>query len=163
MKIKFAGTEMQLLGNQIKIGEKAPNFTALNVDLQPISLNDYSGAVVINVVPSLDTGVCDLQTQRFNNELAGKNITVVTISNDLPFAQARWCGNVDLENVITLSDYKDNDFSTKYGTLIKELRLQTRAVIVINNDGYVTYTDYVEEITNHPNYNTAMEAINKVL
>jgi thiol peroxidase len=160
MKITFAGNEMNVLGNQYQVGDIAENFTALNGSLQPVSLNDFEGVKVLNIVPSIDTGVCDAQTRKFNQELNGvEGVDVITISNDLPFAQARWCGAAGLDNITILSDYKDNDFSTKFGTLIDELRLQMRAVLVLDKENKVILTDYVNEVTDHPKYEETIEFI----
>lgn len=117
--------------------------------------------MLISVVPSLDTGVCDAQTRRFNEEAAsfGDDVVVLTISMDLPFAQKRWCGANGIENVITLSDHRDASFGEAYGVLMKELRLLARSIFVINEAGEVTYTEYVPEGTNHPDYDRALEAL----
>ncbi len=162
MKVKFAGNELNLVGNQIKVGDKLPEVILTNTELEPVALTSYSGIKVISVVPSLDTGVCDLQTKMFNSELP-KDVTVITISNDLPFAQARWCGSSGLDNVITLSDYRDHGFGEAFGTLIKELKLQTRAVLVVNNENDVVYTEFLEEITNHPDYDKVKEVVNSLI
>lgn len=162
MKVKFANQDLELVGDIVKVGQKAPNFAAVKNDLSPISLYDFKGIKLISSVPSLDTGVCDLQTKKFNQELNDANVNVITISNDLPFAQARWCQNAGLENIITVSDYLNNDFASKYGTLIKELKLLTRAIFVVDKDNHIVYTEYLSEVSSHPNYAKAIEAVKKL-
>jgi thioredoxin-dependent peroxiredoxin len=158
--ITFKGNPVTLLGNEVKVGDKAPNFSVLANDLSPVTLDDSKGSVrLISVVPSLDTGVCDAQTRRFNEE-ADKldNVKVLTVSVDLPFAQKRWCGSNGIESVQTLSDHRDLSFGEAYGVAIQELRLLARAVFVIDSNDQVTYAEYVSEATNHPDYEAAIEA-----
>jgi thiol peroxidase len=145
----------------VKVGDIAPNFTVLANDLSSITLSESKGKVrLISVVPSLDTEVCDTQTRRFNEDTANiSHVEVLTISVDLPFAQNRWCGSNGLENVKTLSDHRDLSFGEAYGVHIKELRLLARAVFVIDSSDKVTYLEYVSEVTNHPDYNAAIEAV----
>ncbi|WP_059171401.1 thiol peroxidase [Bacillus sp. FJAT-27445] len=161
--ITFKGNPVTLLGNEVKVGEKAPSFTVLANDLSAVTLEDSKGKVrLISVVPSLDTGVCDAQTRRFNEEAAGLgNVTVLTISVDLPFAQKRWCGANGIENVQTLSDHRDLSFGEAFGVAINELRLLARAVFVVDSNDTVTYAEYVSEATNHPDYEAAIEAAKK--
>lgn len=158
--ITFKGKPVTLIGPEIKPGDKAPDFTVLANDLTPVTLADTKGQVrLISVVPSLDTGVCDAQTRRFNEEAANlPHVKILTISVDLPFAQKRWCGAAGIENVQTLSDHRDLSFGKAYGVAIKELRLLARAVFVIDSNDTVTYAEYVPESTNHPNYQAAIEA-----
>ena len=158
--VTFLGDSVTLLGNEVKVGEQAPNFTVLANDLSPVTLDAYKGAVkLISVVPSVDTGVCAAQTRKFNEEAAGlENVKVLTISVDLPFAQNRYCATEGLENAVTLSDHRDLSFGQAYGVAIEELRLLARAVFVINSENQVTYAEYVDEVTNHPNYEAALEA-----
>lgn len=159
MKITFGGNPLTVLGKQVKVGDKVKGFSLLKNDLSESTLEDYKGKIkVLNIVPSLDTGVCDAQTRKFNAELNDReDVVVVTISNDLPFAQARWCGNAGLENAITLSAHKDEVFGLDYGVLIKELRLLSRTVIIVDENDIVTYVEYVNEGTDHPNYETALK------
>ncbi|EIJ79270.1 Redoxin domain protein [Bacillus methanolicus PB1] len=159
--ITFKGNPVTLLGNEVKVGDKAPDFKVLANDLSEVTLADTKGQVrLISVVPSLDTGVCDAQTRRFNEEASKLgNVKVLTISVDLPFAQKRWCGANGIENVQTLSDHRDLSFGEAYGVAIKELRLLARAVFVIDSNDTVTYVEYVSEATNHPNYEAAIEAV----
>lgn len=158
--ITFKGNPVTLLGNEVKVGDKAPNFTVLANDLSPVTLDDSKGQVrLISVVPSLDTGVCDAQTRRFNEEAANlDNVKILTVSVDLPFAQSRWCGAAGIENVQTVSDHRELSFGEAYGVAIKELRLLARAVFVVDSNDTVTYVEYVSEATNHPNYEAAIEA-----
>ena len=158
--ITFKGKPVTLIGPDIELGDKAPDFTVLANDLTPVTLADTKGQVrLISVVPSLDTGVCDAQTRRFNEEAANlPHVKILTISVDLPFAQKRWCGAAGIENVQTLSDHRDLSFGKAYGVAIKELRLLARAVFVIDSNDTVTYAEYVPESTNHPNYQAAIEA-----
>lgn len=158
--VTFKGNSVTLLGNEVKAGDKAPDFTVLANDLSEVTLNDTKGQVrLIATVPSLDTGVCDAEVRRFNEEAAKlDNVKVLTVSVDLPFAQKRWCGAAGIENVQTLSDHRDLSFGEAYGVAIKELRLLTRAVFVIDSNDTVTYVEYVSEATNHPNYEAALEA-----
>lgn len=160
--VTFQGNPMTLPGNEVKVGDTAPAFKALANDLSEKSLKDYSGVKIVSVVPSLDTGVCDAQTRRFNEDAAKlDNVSVITVSVDLPFAQARWCGASGLDNVITLSDHRDLSFGTAYGVTMKELRLLARAVFVVNSNDEVVYVEYVSEATNHPNYEAALDAAKK--
>lgn len=157
--ITFKEQPMTLLGNEVKAGDKAPDFTALGNDLSEKHLDDFKGVRIISVVPSLDTGVCDAQTRKFNEEASKlEGVTVITISNDLPFAQKRWCGAAGLDDAVTLSDHRDLSFGKAYGTAIEELRLQARAVFVVDSSNTVTYVEYVSEATNHPDYDAALEA-----
>jgi len=158
--ITFKNNPVTLLGNEVSVGDQAPDFTVLANDLSPVSLANSKGKVrIISVVPSIDTGVCDAQTRRFNEDASQlENVEVLTISMDLPFAQKRWCASNGLENVQTLSDHRDASFGEAYGVLIKELRLLARSVFVVDSNDKVTYVEYVSEATNHPNYEAAIEA-----
>ncbi len=159
LKVTFAGNPVTILGNEVKVGDKAPDFTALSAKLEPVKLSDFDGKVKIIVVyPSIDTGVCAAQNRRFNVEANNLNNTVVlSISCDLPFAQSRFCGAEGLENLVTLSDHKDLDFGSKYGFVIDELRLLTRGTVIIDKEGIVKYVEHVPEITNDPDYDKALE------
>jgi len=160
-KVTFQQEPVTLLGNEVKIGDQAQNFTVLSNDLKEVTLDDYKGKVkLISVVPSIDTGVCSDQTRRFNEE-ADKldNVHVLTISMDLPFAQARWCAANGIEKVDTLSDHRNADFGEKYGVLIEELRLLARSIFVVDSNDKVTYVEYLDEVSNHPNYEAALEAV----
>ncbi|ACA43868.1 thiol peroxidase [Clostridium botulinum] len=159
MEIKFMGNPMTLEGNELKIGDMAPDFTAIDNNMKPVSLEDTKGVRILSVVPSLDTEVCDLETRTFNSKAAEiPNVTIYTISMDLPFAQARWCGAHGVDKVITLSDFKDRLVGKNYGTYIKELGLLTRAVFVIDSNNKITFAEYVPEVTNQPNFDKVLEA-----
>ena len=164
--ITFQGGPLTLVGNEIAVGQTAPDFTAAANDLSPYKLSDDKGKVVIiSSVPSLDTPVCDTQTRKFNEAAAslGENVVIVTVSMDLPFAQARWCGAAGVEQVKTVSDYNGVDFGNKYGLLIKELHLLTRAVLVVDPQETVQYYQLVPEVTDEPDYDAALEAAKKLL
>lgn len=162
MKVTSGGNPITLVGTEVKVGDHAKDFVLSKNDLSEATLNDYKGKIkVLNIVPSLDTGVCDAQTRKFNAELNDReDVVVITISMDLPFAQARWCGNAGLDSAITLSAHKDEKFATDYGVLIQELRLLARAVMVLDEDNNVTYVEYVNEVSNHPNYEKALAHLN---
>src|SRR5690625_3861670 len=159
-QVTFNQDPVTLLGTEVKVGDQAPNFTVLSNDLEEVSLDDFEGKVkLISVVPSVDTGVCSQQTKRFNEEADQiGNTHVLTISMDLPFAQTRWCAANGVKNISTLSDHRDADFGEKYGALIKELRLLTRAIFVIDSNDKIVYVEYVQEVTDHPDYDQALEA-----
>ncbi|MEH6940627.1 thiol peroxidase [Bacillus sp. JJ722] len=158
--ITFKNNPVTLLGNEVKVGDKAPDFSVLRNDLSQATLSDYQGQVkIISVVPSIDTGVCDAQTRRFNEEASNlDNVKILTVSVDLPFAQNRWCAAAGIKNVETLSDHRDLSFGKNYGVAIEELRLLARAVFVIDSNDTVVYVEYVSEATNHPDYEAAVKA-----
>lgn len=161
--INFAGHPMTLLGPEIKVGAVAPDFTVLTTDLAPFSLKDTSGVRVISVIPSVDTSVCDVQTRRFNEEAAKLDVTILSISVDLPFALKKYCAAHGIEKVKTLSDHKDLNFGLTYGFVIEELRLLTRGVIVIDGDNVVRHVEYVPSVGEHPNYDAVLAALKEVL
>ena len=161
----FGGNPVTLLGKEIKVGDKAPEFTCVKGDLSPFNLKDVEGKVkLISVVPSIDTEVCELQTVRFNQE-AGKldNAAVITISCDLPFAQARFCGAKGIDNAVVVSDYNGHSFGLGYGFLMDEFKLLNRGRLVIDKDDVVRYVEYVSENTNHPDYDKALAAAKELL
>jgi thioredoxin-dependent peroxiredoxin len=159
--ITFGGNPLTLVGTMVKEGEQAKDFTVLANDLKPHKLSDYDGKIrIISVVPSIDTGVCAEQTRRFNAEAAKlDNVVILTISCDLPFALGRFCAAEGIDKVITLSDHKETEFGLKYGFLIGELRLLSRGIVVVDKSGIIRYVEYVKEITTHPDYNKALEAL----
>ena len=160
--ITFKGGPLTLVGPELKIGDTAPDFTGVDAGLKPVKLSDFKGkTVVISAVPSLDTPVCETQTKRFNKEAAGLNAKILTVSLDLPFAQKRFCDAFSIQNVTVLSDYKDHDFANKYGLMIKELGLLTRAVIVVGSNGEISHIEIVKEVTQEPNYQAALENVKK--
>lgn len=161
--IKFKGNPMTLEGEQLAVGSPAPAFKLHYADagIQTLTVDDLKGKpAFISVVPSLDTPTCAVQTKRFNEELAalGDKINAVTVSRDLPFAQARFCGAEDIK-MRTASDYQTHDFGSDYGLTIEELKLLTRAVIVLDADGVVTYMQIVPEVSAEPDYAEALEAL----
>ena len=163
--VTFQGSPLTLIGDALEVGDAAPDVTVLGNDLSEVALASYRGkAVVIASVPSLDTPVCDLQTRRFNEEAAGLagDVEVLTVSMDLPFAQARWCGAAGVDRVTTLSDHRDAAFGTAYGVLIRELRLLARAVFVVDRDGVIRYIQVVPEITDEPDYAGALDAVREL-
>ncbi len=164
-EIKLDGKYVTILGERIKVGDKAPDFSALKNDLSEFKLSDLSGKVrIISVVPSVDTPICELQTIRFNKEAATLgDIRIITISADLPFALSKFCGNNGIENTLTVSDHKDLDFGHKYGFIIKDLRILTRGIVIIDRDDTVKYVEYVKEVTNHPDYEDAVEAAKELI
>ena len=164
--VTFKNNPVTLLGKEVAVGDTAPEFTVLANDLSPVKLADSKGKVrLISVVPSIDTGVCSVQTRKFNEEASalGNDVEILTISVDLPFAQARWCAAEGIENVQTLSDHRDLSFGEAYGVVIKELRLLARSIFVIDKDDKVAYVEYVSENTNHPNYENAIVAVKQLL
>lgn len=159
--ITFKGEPVTIKGHETKVGEKAPDFTLIGNALNPVKLSDFKGKVkIISVFPSIDTGVCSIQTRRFNKEASKLNedIVILSVSKDLPFAQSRFCGAEGIDRVITLSDYKNNEFGDKYGFLIEELGLLTRGVIVIDREDIVQYVEYVKEVAEEPDYEKAINA-----
>jgi len=159
--ITFKGEPKTLVGEQMKPGDTAPDFTVTGTDLSPIKLSDYKGKVVIlSVVPSVDTSVCSIQTKTFNEEAdeLGDDAVVLTVSMDLPFALKRFCGAEGVDNLVTASDYKGQSFACASGLLIEELGLLARAVYVIDKEGKVTYGELVSEVTDEPDYDKAIAA-----
>lgn len=163
-RVTMGGNPVTLLGKEIKVGDKAPNFTALRTDMTPYSLSDAGDKIkVISVVPSLDTKVCELQTITFNEEAAELgDVVILTLSVDLPFAQERFCGAHGIEEVITLSDHKDLDFGMKYGFVMEETRLLARGVVVLDRNNIVKYVEYVKEATTPPDYDKPLEIVKEL-
>ena len=154
------GNPMTLLGPELKSGDKAPDFEVVNDTLQPVTLQKTGNSVrIFSVVPSLDTPVCDAQTRRFNEEAAKMpGVDIYTVSMDLPFAQKRWCGAYGIDKVKMLSDHRTGSFGEHYGTLIKELRIESRAIFVVDKNNTLKHVEYVKEVAEHPNYETALKA-----
>jgi len=162
----FKGNPLTLVGPELKVGEQAPDFQLSKNLLETASLQDYAGKVkLISVVPSIDTGVCDAQTRRFNEEASklGEGVVILTVSADLPFAQARWCGAAGVDRVVLLSDYKDNSFGKSYGVLIKEFQLDMRSIFVLDQNDKLTYIEVLKEMTEHPDYDSAIAAVRSLL
>jgi thiol peroxidase len=154
------GKPLTLVGPELKTGDKAPTFEAVNDGLQPIDLEKTGhGVRIFSVIPSLDTPVCDAQTKRFNEEASKlPGVEIYTISMDLPFAQKRWCGAFGVDKIKMISDHRAGSFGEKYGTLIKELRIESRAIFVLDQDNTLKHVEYVKEVADHPNYEAALSA-----
>src|ERR1700675_809788 len=158
--VTLRGNKMTLMGPELKTGQKAPDFEAVTDSLQPVNLEKTGhGVRIFSVIPSLDTPVCDAQTKRFNEEAAKlPGIEIYTISMDLPFAQKRWCGAFGIDKIKMVSDHKSGSFGEHYGTLIKELRIESRAIFVLDKDNTIQHVEYVKEVAEHPNYDAALNA-----
>src|SRR5262252_6079438 len=154
------GNPLTLIGPELKPGDAAPDFTVTDNSLQPVTLKDTGNQVrIISVVPSLDTPVCDAQTKRFNEEAAKlPDVEILTVSMDLPFAQKRWCGAFGVDKVKMLSDHRDASFGSNYGTLIKDMRIESRAIFVIDQKNKIRHAEYVKEVADFPNYEAALSA-----
>ena len=154
------GNPLTLVGPELKPGDTAPDFTLTDGSLKPVSLKDTGNQVrIISVVPSLDTPVCDAQTKRFNEEAAKlPDVDIITVSMDLPFAQKRWCGAFGVDKVKMLSDHREGSFGTAYGTLIKDMRIESRAIFVLDQHNKIRHVEYVKEVADFPNYEAALSA-----
>lgn len=164
--VTMRGNPLTLVGKELRIGDPAPDMELLDNDLNAVKLSSFKGKVcVISSVPSLDTPVCDMETRRFN-EAAGKlgdNVVVLTVSMDLPFAQKRWCGAAGVERVITLSDHRNASFGNAFGVLIKELRLLARSIFVVDRSGIIQYIQHVKELSQEPDYDAIIKAVQKIV
>ncbi len=158
------GNPLTLIGPELKAGDTAPNFEVVDTGLQPVTLEKTGNKVrVFSVVPSLDTPVCDMQSKRFNDEAAKlPEVDFYTISMDLPFAQKRWCGAFGVDNLKMVSDHKSASFGSNYGTLIKELRIESRAIFVVDPSNKITHAEYVKEVAEHPDYEAALSAVKAI-
>jgi thiol peroxidase len=155
----FKGNPLTLVGPELKAGDKAPEFEAVDKTLSPVGLGPGGKVRIFSVVPSLDTPVCDMQTKRFNDELAKlDNIDVVTVSMDLPFAQARWCAAMGVDRVQMVSDHRSGSFGMAFGTLIKEWRMESRALFVVDQNNTIRHAEYVKDVADHPDYDAALAA-----
>ena len=155
---KFKGGPLELAGPELKVGDKAPDFSAVDKSMQPVSLAATGNKVrVFSVVPSLDTPVCDMQTKKFNEAAAAMPaIDFYTVSVDLPFAQNRWCNSFGVDNVKMISDHKEASFGQNYGTLIKDWRIESRAIFVVDQNNTIQHVEYVPEVAEHPNYDAVL-------
>ncbi|HOK05038.1 MAG TPA: thiol peroxidase [Victivallales bacterium] len=162
-RVKMKGTPLTLLGPELKIGDIAPDFKVIDITLQKVSLKEFKGKkIFINVVPSIDTGVCSIQTKRFSEEASKiKDVTFLTISTDLPFAQKRFCETEKIEGMKMLCDSVWHDFGMKYGVLIKDIGLLARSIFIIDSDGKISYIQIVDELTNHPDYEAVLRELKK--
>lgn len=160
--VTFKGNPLTVVGPELKAGDPAPEFELLAEDLSTVKLSDSKGKTrLISVVPSLDTPVCDAQTRRFNEEAAKlpKEVVAYTVSADLPFAQKRFCSTAGINKIKVLSDHRDVNFGTNWGVLIKELRLDARAIFIVGPDNRIQYVEVVKEVTQHPNYDAALDVL----
>ncbi len=159
------GKPVALSGPELKAGDKAPDFEVIDGKFQTVNLaGTGEGVRILSVVPSLDTPVCDAQTKRFEDEAAKmSDVKIFTVSMDLPFAQKRWCGNYGINHVGMLSDHKSGSFGENYGTLIPGMRIESRAIFVIDGDNQLKHVEYVPEVSAHPNYEAALTAAKEAL
>jgi len=164
--VTMKGNPITLMGTELQVGDKAPDFVAIDNDLNPVTFDSFRGKVcIVSSVPSLDTPVCDMETRRFNDE-AGRlddDVEILTISMDLPFAQKRWCGAAGVDKVQTLSDHRDAAFGQAYGVLIKGFRLLARAVFVVDKEGTIRYIELVKEIASEPDYDSVLIAVKELV
>jgi len=164
--VRFMGAPVTLLGPALKVGDRAPDFKVVNDALVPVTLADFAGKTkIICAVPSLDTPVCNSEIRRFNTEAAQlpDNIVVLTISMDLPFAQKNWCAGAGVDRVQTLSDYQDRSFGTAYGVLIKELKLLSRSIFIVDAEDEISYVQHVPEITEEPDYAAVLATVKSAI
>ena len=164
--VTMKGNPITLMGTELQVGDKAPDFVAVDNDLNPVSFDSFRGTVcILSSVPSLDTPVCDMETRRFNDEAGrlGDDVEILTISMDLPFAQKRWCGAAGVDRVQTLSDHRDGAFGQAYGVLIKGLRLLARAVFMVDREGTIRYIELVKEIASEPDYDSVLTAVKELV
>lgn len=163
--ITMRGNPLTLIGNEVKVGDVAPDFVVLDNNLSPVKFSSFRGKTcILSSVPSLDTPVCDMETRKFNEEAGrlGPDVAILTVSMDLPFAQKRWCAAAGVDKVQTLSDHRDASFGTSYGVLIKELRLLARAVFLVDRKGIIQYIQLVKEVTKEPDYEAALNTLRKL-
>jgi thiol peroxidase len=164
--VTVKGSPVTLIGSEVKIGNKAPDFSVLDGDLKEVRLRDFAGKIkVISVSASLDTPVCDMQARRFNQETAQlpDDVVILNITMDLPFAISRFCTTAGIDKIKALSDHRDASFGNLYGVLIKELRLLTRSIFIIDKDDVIRYIEIVPELTNHPDYDKALGFVKKLI
>ena len=164
-RVTMHGNPLTLTGNEMRVGDKAPDFTVLNGELKETGLKDFAGKVkVISVTPSLDTPVCDLQARMFNSEAAKlpADVAVLNISMDLPFAITRFCSSAGIDKVKALSDHRDASFGNGYGVLIRELRLLARSIFIIDKDDVIRYIEIVPELSKEPDYERALKELKKI-
>ena len=166
MNITFAGDKVTLIGKQVEVGQKAPAFKATKNDLSEFNSEDLKGKVVVySIAPSLDTSVCAIQAKKFNHDALdlSDDVVIVTITEDLPFAQKRFCANEDIKNLEVVSDYKEREFGEKYGFLMDEHKLLARGVVVVDKEGKIAYVEYVPEVTNEVDFDAALVAVKELV
>ncbi len=164
--VTIKGNPLTLMRQEVKVGDKAPDFVVLDAELKEVRLKDFAGKVkVISVTPSLDTPVCDLQARRFNQEASflPDRVVFLNISMDLPFAISRFCTSAGIEKVKALSDHREASFGLAYGVLIKELRLLARSIFIIDENDVIRYAEIVPEVTDHPNYERALSELKRLI
>jgi len=164
--VTMKGSPLTLAGNELKVGDHAPDCEVAGKDLEPVKLSLFRDKVcIISSIPSLDTSVCDMMTRRFNKEAVslGEDVVVLAISMDLPFAQTRWCAAADVKNVYIFSDHRSASFGQAFGVLIKDLRLLARAVFVVDKDGIIHYIEIVRELTDEPDYEAVLKETKQLL
>ena len=164
--VKAGGQQIVLLGDELKVGQQAPDFRVVDNSFKPARLSDFQGkTLMLSIVPSIDTGICSLQTKRFNEEVAKlpDSVQLLTISTDLPFAQKRFCEQEQVNNMAVLSDAVWRDFGSSYGLLIKDMGLLTRAIIIINQQGKVAYLQLVPELAQEPDYDAALQVLRQTI
>ncbi|MBV8820652.1 MAG: thiol peroxidase [Acidobacteriaceae bacterium] len=159
------GKPLTLLGPELNVGDQAPDFETVTDGMQPMNLQGTGqGVRIFSVVPSLDTPVCDAQTKKFNEAASDlQGVDIYTVSMDLPFAQKRWCGNFGVDKIKMLSDHRSGSFGEHYGTLIKELRIESRAIFVVDQQNTLKHVEYVKEVADHPNYDAALKAARELI
>jgi thiol peroxidase len=163
--VTLHGNPLTLLGNELKVGDPVPDVAVLDNDLNPVKLSSFKGKIcIISAVPSLDTPTCDMETRRFNETAGqlGDDVVILTVSTDLPFAQKRWCGAAGVDKVATLSDHREAAFGSAFGVLIKELRLLSRSIFVVDRNGVIQYIQHVKELSEEPDYDAVIEAVKKL-
>lgn len=164
--VTMKGKPLTAVGSDVKIGQRAPDFVAIDNNLAAVRFSSYHGKIcIISSVISLDTPVCDIQTRKFNEEASrlGPGVVILTLSMDLPFAQKRWCGAAGVDRIQTLSDHRDVSFGTSYGVLIKELRLLARAIFLVDRKGLLQYKELVKEVTHEPDYDAVLSQLKKIV
>ena len=164
--VTMKGKPLTTVGSDVKIGQRAPDFVAIDNNLAAVRFSSYHGKIcIISSVISLDTPVCDIQTRKFNEEASrlGPGVVILTLSMDLPFAQKRWCGAAGVDRIQTLSDHRDASFGTSYGVLIKELRLLARAIFLVDRKGLLQYKELVKEVTHEPDYDAVLSQLKKIV
>lgn len=162
--VRFQDNPVTLIGNSKNVNDNFPTgITLLATDLSPVKIEDTTGVKIVTTVPSLDTPVCDAQVRKFNEKGAELGVNIFAVSADLPFAQARWCGAAGIKNLKTLSDHRSMALADALGLHIKELRLFARSVMVVDANGKIIYMQIVPEVTDEPDYDSAIAALKKVL
>jgi len=164
--ITFKGNPVTLVGRGLNLNSLASDFRVISAESEELNLGKFAGKIkLITTFPSLDTPVCDLQVKEFNQKAAGltKEVVVLGVSKDLPFAQKRFCESFDIENIVLASDYKFSSFGINYGLLIKELNLLARAIIILDKNNIIRYIQIVKELTQPPNYQEALEALEEIV